>query len=222
MRVAIHQPNFLPWMGYFDKMAKADTFVIFDDVQLPMSGHCYETRARIQGSNGPIELNIPVEHRGKTMIKDTRLVPGRWQNKHFKSIALNYPKAHGLDNLAEIYAQDWKFLLDFDLELIRLLAGWLGIQTQIVLSSELGVPGSGTEKILGIIKALGGDTYISGTGAGSRRYVSEEVFSSSGVNLLWQSYSGPNFSAVDSLWGSRHLNRSVKATACLECTACHD
>lgn len=204
--IAIHQPNYLPWMGYFDKMRKCDTFVVFDDVQLPMGGHSYETRCIIQGKNGPITLNIPVEDRGHLQIRDTRLAPGRWRTKHLKSIALNYPESDLIDQLADIYNRDWKMLLDFNLTLIRLLADRLGIKSRIMLSSELGIRETGTNKILGIIKALGGDTYISGTGNGSRRYVCDCVFGAHGVRVIWHQYSGPNISVIDSL-----LRQSDKA-----------
>lgn len=200
--MAIHQPNYLPFGGFFSKLAMCDTFVIFDDVQLPQSGHFYETRAVIRGANGPITLTVPVAHRGRALIKDTRLIPGRWQSKHFKSISLNYPRSDRLAQLAEIYAQEWKMLLDLNLVLIRLLCLWFNIHSRIVLSSELGVEATGTAKILGIIKALGGDTYISGTGAGSRRYVNEQVFSEQGIKLVWHTYSGPNVSAMDSALGT--------------------
>lgn len=197
--VGIHQPNYLGHAGFFRKMALCDTFVIFDDAQLPRGGHYYETRAVIRGANGPIEMNIPVEHRGGELIKDTRLAPGRWKAKHFKSIALNYPKSERLTQLEEIYVREWKMLADFNVALIRLLATWLGIHSKIVLSSELGVHGSGAEKIIGIIKALGADTYISGMGTGSRRYVNEKVFSEEGITLAWHAYSGSNLSVIDSI-----------------------
>lgn len=199
--IAIHQPNYLPWLGYFDKMAKSDIFVIFDDVQLPMGGHSYETRTIISSGNGPLTLNIPVENRGRHPIKDTKLAAGRWRDKHLKSLALSYGKSSLFHLLAEIYRRDWKMLLDFNLELICLVADWLEVAPEIILSSSLKVPGIGTEKILGIIKALGGDTYVSGTGNGSRRYVNEETFAANNIKLVWHSYSGPNLSAIDSLLG---------------------
>jgi len=192
-------------MGYFDKMSKADTFVVFDDVQLPMGGHSYETRCIIQGKNGPITLNIPVEHRGRSLIKDTRLTDGRWRDKHFKSIMLNYPESDMLTQLADIYSRDWKMLLDFNLTLIHLAAGWLNIPTKIMLSSELGIESIGTEKILGIIEALGGDTYVSGMGMGSRRYVGNEIFAAHGIKLIWHQYSGPDLSVIDSLLNHREV-----------------
>lgn len=206
--IAIHQPNYLPWLGYFDKMAKSDIFVIFDDVQLPMGGHSYETRTVINSNNGPLTLNIPVENRGHHLIKDTKLAAGRWRDKHLKGLALSYGKSFLFWELVQVYRSNHKMLLDFNLELICLMVGWLNLAPQIVLSSSLKVSGIGTEKILGIIKSLGGDTYISGTGNGSRRYVNEETFAANNIKLVWHSYSGPNLSAIDSIlkddkWQSR-------------------
>ncbi len=197
MTIAIHQPNYLPWRGYFDKMAQADTFVVFDDVQLPMSGHAYETRAVVRGSGGPVTLTVPVENRGRALIKDTKVVDGRWRGKHFKTLAMNYGRGERLDQLASIYSREWRWLLDFNLALIRVIVGWLGIKTTIVLSSALGVQGTGTEKIIGTVEALGGDRYISGSGAGSRRYVDADLFEQRGVEVVWHDYAGPNISAID-------------------------
>lgn len=203
MIVSIHQPNYLPWLGFFSKMAKSDVFVIFDDVQLPRGGHSYETRAVIQGGT---ELNVPVESRGELLIKDTRLAPGNWRRKHMRSLELAYPKSPRLSQLDDIYKVDWELLLYFNLAFIRLLAGWLDIKTRIVLSSDLGVHAQGADKIIGIVKALGGDTYISGTGAGSRRYVHEQEFSAQGIRLLWHTYDGPNLSAIHSVFTGERFN----------------
>lgn len=177
--------------------------MILDDVQLPRGGHCYETRAVIASKNGPVELNVPVERRGQALIRDTRLAGGRWREKHLKSILMNYPKARKMEQLGAIYHCDWNLLVEFNLLLISTLAKWLDIRAEIVRSSDLGVVAQGTEKIVGIVRALGGDTYISGSGTGSRRYVSEDAFRERGVKLIWHDYQGPNLSAVHSIF-SRH------------------
>ncbi len=191
-RVAsLHQPNYLPWRGLFAKISASDVFVIFDDVQLPTGGHQYETRAMV----GPVQLNIPVHDRGAGhLIKDVRLAEGPWRRKHLASIRMHCPRWY--DVLAPFYAADWMFLANFNWALISEIAEHLGIQTQIVRSSTLGVPGQGTEKILGILKAVGATEYISGTGAGSLRYVDEETFARAGIKLRWHTYQGPNVSVI--------------------------
>lgn len=194
MKASIHQPNYLPWYGLFDKIARSDVFIVLDDVQLPMGGHHYETRATLPKD---IVLNIPVLGRNeRQLIKDVQLAEGRWREKHSRCIELNYRK---VPELAAIYAEYWTKLSDFTVTLIRWMAKQLGITSKIVLSSDLNVEGQGTDKILNLIRTVGTDTYISGTGAGSRRYVSEQRFASEGIALEWHQWDGPNISALDTI-----------------------
>jgi hypothetical protein len=197
---AIHQPHYLPWMGYFEKMRRADVFVIFDDAQLPLGGHHYETRAMIQTKQGPLALNVPVRDRGSApLIKNALLADGAWKRKHSRSILQAYGRSDCYAQIEQTLERSWTRLCDLNVELIRLLAGLLGIRTEIRLSSQLGVEGSGADKILGIVKNLGADSYVSGTGNGSRRYVNEQEFARHGIKLVWHEFHGPNLSAVDQL-----------------------
>lgn len=194
MKASCHQPNYLPWYGYFDKMSKSDVFIVLDDVQLPMGGHHYETRAQLPKD---IVLNIPVLGRNdRHLIKDVQLAEGRWREKHARCIELNYRK---VSELVAIYARYWTRLSDFTVTLIRWMAKQLGITTNIVLSSELGITAQGVDKILGLVQAVGATSYISGTGAGSRRYVSQERFAAVGIGLEWHHWEGPDVSALEQI-----------------------
>lgn len=194
--VAIHQPNYLPWLGYFDKVAQADTFVIFDDIQLPSGAHHYETRATIKGARAILELNIPIRGRNQDLlIKDAVFADSTWIRKHLRSIEVAYEKTQYFNNyfpqLEEIYLSGCTGLAGFNTMLIKLIASFMGIKTEIVRSSELGIKTQGEQKILDIIKKLGGDRYISGAGAGSKRYIVPEHFKEAGIELVWQDFKHP-------------------------------
>lgn len=202
MTVAIHQPNYLPWMGFFDKMSKCDVFVILDDVQLPLGGHRYETQARIQPRSGdPLTLSVPVQNRGSApLIKDTLLADdGRWKKKHLRSIQQAYGDSPCYWLLESILGNGWQHLSELNTALILALAGLLKIDVPVIRSSTMTMPGHGAEKIRGILRWLRADTYISGTGAGSRRYVSEEEFSRHEIKVIWHNFQGPDLSVVHSL-----------------------
>jgi len=196
MIISCHQPNYLPYLGYFDKMEKSDIFVLFDDVQVPTDKE-FVVRNSIKGPNGIIELIVPIKNKeDKILIKDAFVAGNNWQKKHFKSIVDSYQKApyfkKYIGELERFYRIDWKKLSDLNFTLICILKDFLGIKTKLVFSSDLGLENlQGEEKILGIIKKLGGDTYISGTGVGSKRYIIPEDFEREGIKLIWQEFQYP-------------------------------
>jgi len=194
--VAIHQPNYLPWLGFFDKVAQADTFVIFDDIQLPMGEHHYETRATIKGARAILELNIPIKGRNQDLlIKDAVFANRTWIRKHLRSIECSYGNTKYFNDyfpqIETIYNSGLTNLAGLNTALIRLITSFLDIKTEIVRSSELGIKTQGEQKILDIIKKLGGNRYISGAGAGSKRYIVPEHFKETGIELVWQDFKHP-------------------------------
>jgi hypothetical protein len=200
MTIGIHQPNYLPWIGYFNKMKQCDKFVIFDDVQLPL-GKNFETRTSIKTNQGPFELVLPI--RGKTfnlMIKDAEIDGVKWRKNHLRTLELAYSKSLWFDNyypfLKALYVIEWHNLRELNVEIIKDLAKMLKIKSEIILSSDLKANSQGEDKILDIITELGGDTYISGAGAGSRRYIKEEDFNKKDIKLIWQDFKDPIYTQL--------------------------
>jgi hypothetical protein len=203
MIAAIHQPNYLPWLGYFYKMALCDVFVLLDDVQL-VRGRSFTTRNKVKTSNGAQWLTVPVTEKGELkLIKDVVIAQdGKWLKKHWKTIELSYKKAPYWNNYS-IYFQDvyegrcWSALSELNITLITKIKAILGLKTKIVLSSELkGISGERSSRNLSICKHLGADTYLSGTGA--RNYNDEEEFRKAGVNLIYTDFKHPVY---HQLWG---------------------
>jgi hypothetical protein len=155
-------------------------------VQLPQ-GKSYVTRTRIKTLGGESWLTVPVENKGALgPITATRIagnVP--WQRKHWRTLEVNYRRsAHFRDvasHIGRLYEVEWDRLLDFNAACIQAGRDLMGLTCELVTSSDLGVAAPGTEHILGIVEALGGDTYVTGTGAGSARYMDVAAFAARGI-----------------------------------------
>jgi hypothetical protein len=194
MRVGILQPGYLPWLGFFEQVHRCDIFVLYDDVQFDKNS--WRNRNRIKTPDGPLWLTVPVSHRGhtcqtllETKISETK----RWPRKHFSSLKTYYGKApywnRYSEGLAEIYEHEWYLLVDLDIALIMYLLQELGIHTQILRSSELGISGDKTGRLVSICSALRADTFYEG--AAGRDYIETEKFDRAGITLEYQDYQHP-------------------------------
>lgn len=209
MTVAIHQPNFIPWVGYFNKISKCDVFVLFDDVQFPRA-KTYGNRVEIKTNNGASWLTVPVLERGElknfneTEIDNTQ----GWCRKTAKTLKLAYQKGEGFkeywEEFEHIYFANYSILTDLNIALMKFAVAKLGLATKLVLSSELaGSAGMmGAEKILHILKELNATEYLSGKGAGSRRYIDETDFEAANIRLTWQAYQPTPYRQ---LWGGEFV-----------------
>jgi len=211
--VAIHQPNYLPWIGFFQKMALVDIFVILDTVQF--SKDSYTQRTKIRTKEGWIWLTIPVDRKFYfRQINEVRL-PGnsKWMKKHKTSVIANYAKTPFFDkNFIERYYQnEFVKLQEFNEFGIFYLKDKFGIRTEVVRASELEVDKNlkSTELLVEIVKRVGGDVYISGIGG--KKYIEEEKFEKEGIEIKyfefkpfeysqrWEGFE-PYMSAIDLLF----------------------
>ncbi|MBU0666996.1 MAG: WbqC family protein [Nanoarchaeota archaeon] len=216
MIVSIHQPTYLPYIGFFDKMKKSDVFVLYDTAQFVKNE--FHNRNQIVTRNEPLWLTVPVS-------KDSYLQPlfkvkisnqSFWQRKHLKSIEQSYSKkpffSKFFPKLNSIYEDKYDFLLDINIRLIEEIKDFFGIKTKIVRANYLDYDRSlkSTDAIISICKTLGADTYLSGDGA--RAYIETDKFKD--LNLEFQNFKHPiynqhlkgknefvpNLSAVDYLF----------------------
>lgn len=195
MRVVILQPSYLPWLGYFDQMFKSEVFVIYDDVQFDKNG--WRNRNRIKTSRGPQWLTVPVLTKGRNFPLNREIEINNtvsWQTKHLKSITQNYLKAPFFDKyigqLEDILKQSWRFLIDLDMALIRMLMDQLGIQANLFFSSDLGIGRmEKTERLVEICRYFGADTFLEGDAG--RNYIDESLFQRAGIQLEFHQYQHP-------------------------------
>ena len=194
-RVAIHQPNYLPWIGYFHKIALVDEFIFFDDVQLPQ-GKSFCSRVKILGTNGSQWLTVPVSKGADVMIKDARIVDDGWRRKHLKTLEISYRKSPHFDlwwpEVSRILGGADDRLVELNIALIEAISRLAGLKTQFRRASELDIgEGDASDHIDRILHAVGCGTYVSGQGAGSRRYIDDDKIRSMGMRLEWQEFSHP-------------------------------
>jgi hypothetical protein len=199
MIIAIHQPNYLPWCGFFHKMLSCDLFVILDDV--PYSKRAITNKNKIKSPEGSRLLSVPISQK-KGLIKDVTTVDdGKWPQKHWGSLQRCYSRAPFWKQYEQlflpIYETPDQKLADFNLRFIEVVRNLLDIKTPMIRSSEIqGTTGQKGEKIINICKALQATVYLSGTGA--QAYNDEIEFERNKIRLVYQKFDHPHY---PQLWG---------------------
>ena len=204
MIVAIMQPTYNPWLGYFDLIDKVDVFVFLDNVQLEKCS--WQVRNKIKSSQGEIFLSIPVRRpKGlhtsilEALLDDTH----DWRRKHLRSIYINYRKAHYFNDVfpfvKDLILNNIKYLADFNINFIEEIKKVIGINTPTIRSSSLtGVEGKKDNLVANICKLLNADTYISPPGAAI--YIEKDVpggaFAKNGIELYYHNYEHPVYNQL--------------------------
>jgi hypothetical protein len=194
--VAIHQPNFLPWLGYFDKIARSDVFVLLDDVQFSKGSYTNRTKILINGE--PRWLTVPVDRSGGStqLISDVRIGDGdRWREKAPETVRHAYSRADHFDECFAVVEPLLRGpedrLAEYNERAIRELASRLAPGAEFVRASTLDVGGKGTDLLVEIVRAVSGDAYLAGSGAGG--YQEDEKFERAGVELMRQEFTHPDY-----------------------------
>lgn len=201
MKIAIHQPNFFPWLGYFHKILHCDRFVFLDDVQNPRTGSgTWTNRVRILQNGEARWLTIPIQRGalGIVKIQELRIFDfQKFKVRFFATIRHAYGKASCFDEVIPVlencFANDQEFLADFNRTCVTQIATKLGVPWErFVRSSELDSGGSsGTDRLIMIVRALGGRCYLSGGGASG--YQDDTQFGRAGIELQYQGFKHPEY-----------------------------
>ena len=194
--VVILQPGYLPWIGFFDQLQRADVFVYYDDAQYDKHG--WRNRNRIKTQNGPLWLTVPVRHskEGFPRILDVeidRRTP--WARKHVSSVQQAYARApflrRYLPELEALLQREWTHLVDLDIACVDLMATWLGVRRRIERSSRLGIGGERSERLVNICGHFSASKYVSGDAA--QTYLDVALFERHGIVVEWQRYAHPTY-----------------------------
>ena len=192
MILSAHQPQFMPWLGYFDKMAKCDLFVILDNVQFKRNE--WQNRNKILSAEGWQWLTVPVLHNFGQNINEVGIntaVP--WQKKQLRTITQSYAKAPAfaevLPQVEAFYARQWDKLCDINMFSINMLRGMLGVETKLEFSSQHEIEGMSTRRLVNLCEYFGADTYLSGPGG--KDYMEMELFEQSGIKVIFHDYKHP-------------------------------
>lgn len=199
MVVAIHQPEFSPWLGFFHKMAKCDKYIILDNVQFKKNN--FQNRNQLIDTNGnTFWISVPVKMKGylQKQIKDMEIDQTKpWARKVWNRIVQSYNKHPYFNNISQdlesIFSVDYTYLIDVNLALIYLIRRHLNINVSIVRSSSLEITGKRSELLLQLCKSQNALTYLSGPSG--RSYLDEVLFQKEKINVEYQEFQHPCYPA---------------------------
>lgn len=198
MLVGIHQPHYLPWLRYFEKIARSDVFIVLDNIQYSKNG--WQNRNKIRTSNGVATLTVPVRAQlGQSLDEIVIDNQQRWQKKHWASIEQSYAKApyweRYADGLREAYERPWNTLNELNAFMLHRFLDMLAINTPVEYASRLAVPGTATARLINLVKAAGGSDYYSGAYA-LEVYLDAGELEAAGIGLVLQEWKSPVYSQI--------------------------
>jgi hypothetical protein len=194
--VVIHQPDFMPYLGFFHRFLQADVYVALDHVQFVQhSRNAWTHRDKIKGSNGEKWISLSVKKCPLTTpICSVELsVNTPWQEAHLNLLRECYRSAPFFnlifERLEQVYKIPFERMVEFNLALMDVVCEWLAIRIPRITSSTLAHAGSKSEMIAGIVATAGGTRYLSGIGA--RNYHDPDPFDRRGIEVIWQEFKHP-------------------------------
>ncbi len=188
--VAIHQPNFFPWLGYFDKIARSDVFVFLDGVSYPKNSWVNRVRLDIQGEAR--WTTCPVRHASmQGPIANVVIDDGKhWREKLLKTLDANYRRAVHFDQamvvLEPLIRSAESQLANFNIGAITAISAALGLETRFVRQTELSHSGTANDLLVSLVRAVSGTCYLVGGGADG--YHDDATFRAAGLQLALQSF----------------------------------
>jgi len=201
MILSAHQPAYLPWLGYLDKIARADVFVYLDTVQFERNS--FINRNQIKTPQGALWLTIPVKTKGHTSgsLRTTEIDDSQpWRTKHLKSIEMNYRKAPRFSDcfpkIEALLTMPESNLADYCWRQLRFWLDELGIDTRIVRSSELTITSKKSDLVFDLCQHFGSQHYLSGSLG--RDYLIKEDFSKAEIIIEYQNFKS---TVYPQLWG---------------------
>lgn len=203
MKVSIHQPDLMPWAGFFIKIVKCDLFIVLDHVENnPRDAAFWGRRVKILSGRGVTWLSLPLKKDGYEKrlgipineIEYNVLLEDRFEQA--RSLLINSYRNHPFfdqvwDDIDSFFKSDKRFLGTRNMDLIRLLMERLDINPKIIRSSELRAEGKGSQLLVNLMSAVGGTTYVSGVGA--KAYMDEKLFERAGIVIEYNSFTHPNY-----------------------------
>ena len=193
MIVAVHQPQYLPWLGYFDKIRRADIFCYLDCVQYKKND--WQNRNRIKTAQGWQWLTVPVRFQFPEKINEVKINRTvNWRKKHLQAMVTNYRRSPYFEQYIELfesfYSTDWESIAELNIHAIEQLKSALGLDGKSAIqSSQLQLREDPTDRLIDICKALKADTYLSGQDG--IKYMDLERFQDNGIEVIIQDFQHP-------------------------------
>lgn len=209
--VTIHQPNFFPWLGYFEKIARSDIFIFLDSVQFPKKGGSWTNRVKLLVNNEPKWITAAIDraHSGTRRIQDmTYLSKNPWRRKLLASLETNYRRhpffEEVLKDLAPLIENSEENVAEYNIAAISKINELIGLDScAFHRSSDLGCEQNSNELLCSLTRKVGGNTYMCGGGADG--YQDESVFVQHGIELIHQEFIHPIYLQQ----GVRHFTQGL-------------
>ncbi len=201
VKVGVIQSSFIPWRGYFDFIASVDLFVFYDDVQYSKNG--WRNRNRIKCRDGTRWLTVPVRHRKLSQrICETEIDDRKdWRSGHHRLWNDEYANSPFFDDAMQLLGNMGAgvdvTISELNVRLIRAVCGYLDIATPMIFSGDLNIEGTGTDRLISLLREVRGTTYLSGPSADN--YLDKSKFREAGVRLEYKSY---DYGLYPQLWGA--------------------
>lgn len=198
MTITIHQPEYLPWLGFFNRICKSDIFVVLDSVHYQKNG--FINRNRIKTKKGPAWITVPVKGEQKSSninINKVEIINSyAWKEKHWDLIESSYHQAPYFKDYAFLFQEailkrNFKLISELDYYFIKIVLDILGIKKEIVKSSSLKVKGRANDLIIGICKKLGCNVYLAGPGG--KNYMDLEKFKEEKIGVIFDNFKHPEY-----------------------------
>lgn len=192
MKLTIHQPNFMPYLGFFDKCDCSDVLVIYNSTQFKRSD--FQNRNKLRNERGIFWLTVPVSFSFGEKISEVKIDNSkRWKEKHLKTIEMIYSKSKYFNDyfpeIKKIYNYDWELISDFNIALIKFFLYKLSISCKVVLSSELNIKHIKSDALIEICNKIGSKIYVSGIGG--EEYLEFNKFKRENIFVEIQEYHHP-------------------------------
>ena len=235
MVAAVHQPNYLPWLGFFHKIRHCDVFIVLDDVQFPRRHGDWINRSRVLVNGEAKWLSVPVARpSGTQLVRDVMIADDGWRSTHWRTLDLNYRAAPFFAEfkgfVETLYEGRGGTLMEFNLGAIMAVLELLdrGDGEKVVMASGCGVASAGTDRLVDLVRSAGASVYVTGRGAGE--YLEPEKFAAASLSLAVQQFAEverpqlrtdsfvPGLSILDALLmvGVDGVNAMLDATTSIE------
>ena len=197
--VVIHQPDFSPYLGFFQRFLRADLYIALDHVQFVQhTKNSWTSRDKIKTENGEAWLSLGIQkNKFKTPINKIELDASiTWVRRNLNLIDQNYRKSAYFEEIIPhvegLYSEVPRLMVDFNLRSISILASLLDVNIPTILSSSLSPQGAKNEMLIDLLRKVDATHYLSGTGA--RVYMAQDLFEDAGIKVIWQEFVHPTYS----------------------------
>ena len=178
---SIHQPDFFPYFGYFNKINKSDVYIVMDNVQLSKSGWTH--RDKIKTSKEVSWITIPIKNIKK---KHINMISESYKNSKFIN--------EGIEIINDLYKLNTNYLFEFNFNIINKLFEIFKINVDIKLLSQLNVDGDKSELLIKILKKINSNLYLSGDGA--KNFIDIDLFKNNNIEIIFNDFKHPIYDQI--------------------------